>query len=68
MLCLLFIFGVLGKTIGTLHLPNTSGIDGQLTERLNVDHFFQLWLVFNNEEVKMSGKSSKLVHRPPIVN
>lgn len=39
----------------TLKLPNTSGIDGQLTANLGVDHFFSLWLVFNNEEVQMSG-------------
>lgn len=40
----------------TLILPNTSGIDGHLTADLKVDHFFSLWLVFNNVEVKTSGK------------
>lgn len=40
----------------TLRLPNTSGIDGHLTAELKVDHFFSLWLVFNNDDVKMSGK------------
>ncbi|XP_018568871.1 uncharacterized protein LOC108909119 [Anoplophora glabripennis] len=37
-----------------LLLPNTSGISGQLTANLKVDHFFSLWLVFNNDDVKMS--------------
>ncbi|GLV46183.1 uncharacterized protein CBL_02900 [Carabus blaptoides fortunei] len=37
-------------------LPDTSGIDGQLTANLEVDHFFSLWLVFNNDEVKMSAE------------
>ena len=37
-------------------LPDTSGIDFVLTDNLNVDQFFSLWLVFNNDEVKMSGK------------
>ncbi|XP_069698147.1 periostin isoform X2 [Periplaneta americana] len=35
-------------------LPDTSGIDFVLTDNLNVDQFFSLWLVFNNDEVKMS--------------
>ncbi|CAH0557354.1 unnamed protein product [Brassicogethes aeneus] len=39
-----------------LQLPNTTGIDGQLTANLKVDHFFSLWLVFNNENVKMSDE------------
>lgn len=52
---LVFIAGLL-TTEATLRLPNTSGIDGQLTANLGVDHFFSLWLVFNNEEVQMSGK------------
>jgi hypothetical protein len=26
-----------------------------LTDNLNVDQFFSLWLVFNNDDVKMSG-------------
>jgi hypothetical protein len=36
-------------------LPDTSGIDFVLTDNLNVDQFFSLWLVFNNDDVKMSG-------------
>lgn len=39
-----------------LELPDTSGIDGQLTANLGVDHFFSLWLVFNNDDVKTSGQ------------
>jgi hypothetical protein len=39
-------------------LPDTSGIDFVLTDNLNVDQFFSLWLVFNNDEVKMSGMFS----------
>ncbi|XP_021939131.1 transforming growth factor-beta-induced protein ig-h3 isoform X2 [Zootermopsis nevadensis] len=35
-------------------LPDTSGIDYVLTDNLNVDQFFSLWLVFNNDDVKMS--------------
>ncbi|CAH1368674.1 hypothetical protein MTP99_010151 [Tenebrio molitor] len=41
---------------GLLELPDTSGIDGQLTANLAVDHFFSLWLVFNNEDVRTSGE------------
>ncbi|KAJ1530801.1 hypothetical protein ONE63_005650 [Megalurothrips usitatus] len=37
-------------------LPDTSGIDGQLTENLNVDRFFSLWLVFNEESLSLSDK------------
>lgn len=37
-------------------LPNTSGIDGELTAKLGVDQFFSLWLVFNNDEISMSDK------------
>ena len=36
-------------------LPDTSGIDFVLTDTLNVDQFFSLWLVFNNDDVNMSG-------------
>lgn len=42
--------------INALELPDTSGIDGQLTANLGVDHFFSLWLVFSNDDVKMSGE------------
>lgn len=45
----------------TLLLPNTSGIDGHLTAELKVDHFFSLWLVFNNDDVKMSGESKEIL-------
>ncbi|KAK9510262.1 hypothetical protein O3M35_005085 [Rhynocoris fuscipes] len=38
-------------------LPNTAGIDGELTAKLGVDHFFSLWIVFNNDDVAMSGKT-----------
>lgn len=37
-------------------LPNTTGIDGELTAKLSVDHFFSLWIVFNNDDVTMSDK------------
>ena len=36
-------------------LPDTSGIDFVLIDTLNIDQFFSLWLVFNNDDVKMSG-------------
>ena len=36
-------------------LPDTSGIDYVLTDNLNVNQFFSLWLVFNNDELKTSG-------------
>lgn len=42
-------------TGGPPQLPDTSGIDFVLTDNLNVDQFFSLWLVFNNDDVKMSG-------------
>ncbi|XP_067003374.1 periostin [Anabrus simplex] len=35
-------------------LPDTSGIDGELTASLAVDKFFSLWLVFNNDDIKTS--------------
>jgi hypothetical protein len=37
-------------------LPDTSGIDFVLTDKLNVDQFFSLWLVFNNDDVRMAGR------------
>lgn len=61
LLCLL-----LGAAMG-LELPDTSGIDGQLTANLGVDHFFSLWLVFSNDEVKMSGKGKLLVSLGSLV-
>ncbi|XP_060517009.1 transforming growth factor-beta-induced protein ig-h3 [Cylas formicarius] len=39
-----------------LQLPDTSGIDGQLTANHNIDHFFSLWLIFNNDDVQISDK------------
>ncbi|KAG5897261.1 hypothetical protein JTB14_013162 [Gonioctena quinquepunctata] len=62
-------------------LPNTSGIDGQLTANLKVDNFFSLWLVFNNDDVEMSDKpftilapqnvatkrTENLLHQPELV-
>lgn len=47
--------------VNGLELPDTSGIDGQLTANLGVDHFFSLWLVFSNDDVKMSGKYKLLL-------
>lgn len=38
-----------------LQLPDTTGIDGHLTANRSVDHFFSLWLAFNNDDVKISG-------------
>lgn len=38
-----------------LQLPDTTGIDGHLTVNHSVDHFFSLWLAFNNDDVKISG-------------
>ncbi|RZF33094.1 hypothetical protein LSTR_LSTR009823 [Laodelphax striatellus] len=37
-------------------LPNTTGIDGELTAKHAVDRFFSLWIVFNNDDVTMSEK------------
>lgn len=52
----LFLLFLTYTTLAAVILPNTSGIDGQLTANHKVDHFFSLWMVFNNEEVKMSGQ------------
>lgn len=54
-------FLVIFRGNATLLLPNTSGIDGHLTADLKVDHFFSLWLVFNNDDVKMSGESIEIL-------
>lgn len=40
-----------------LELPDVSGIDRELTSNLSVDQFFSLWIVFNDDEVQISGKS-----------
>lgn len=48
---------LLATADAAVQLPDTSGIDGQLTANLGVDHFFSLWLVFSDDDVKMSGKS-----------
>ncbi|XP_022913590.1 periostin [Onthophagus taurus] len=42
--------------VGGLQLPDTSGIDGQLTVNHAVDQFFSLWLVFNSEAVNVSDQ------------
>lgn len=54
---ILFIFLLVFFVVSADHhqLPNTTGVDGQLTANLKVDHFFSLWLVFNNDDVKISG-------------
>lgn len=52
--------------VSGLELPDTSGIDGQLTANLGVDHFFSLWLVFSNDDVKMSGEYILYIYR--IIN
>lgn len=38
-----------------LELPDMSGINGELTSSLNVDQFFSLWIVFNEDDVNISG-------------
>ncbi|CAG9771856.1 unnamed protein product [Ceutorhynchus assimilis] len=43
-------------TSGLQTLPDTGGINGQLTANHSVDHFFSLWLVFINDDVKISDK------------
>lgn len=53
LLCLTW--AVFGASEVPLLLPDTTGIDGQQTANLQLDNFFQLWLVFNNEDVKISG-------------
>ncbi|XP_044743153.1 transforming growth factor-beta-induced protein ig-h3 [Chrysoperla carnea] len=40
----------------SLLLPDTSGIDGQLTANYNIDNFFSLWLVFHNDDIKVSDQ------------
>lgn len=42
-------------------LPNMTSIDGEFTAKLAVDNFFSLWIVFNNEDVTMSGKVLLLI-------
>jgi hypothetical protein len=56
-LTLVFVLALvsISVTAATPQLPDTSGIDYVLTDNLNVDQFFSLWLVFNNDDVKMSG-------------
>lgn len=44
-------------TAAPIELPDTSGINGQLTANLSVDQFFGLWIVFNEGvEAHVSGK------------
>lgn len=54
LLCLTW--AVFGASEVPLLLPDTTGIDGQQTANLQLDNFFQLWLVFNNEDVKISAE------------
>ncbi|CAG9854830.1 unnamed protein product [Phyllotreta striolata] len=68
-------------TNAAILLPNTSGIDGQLTANHKVDHFFSLWLVFNNDNVKTSDepftvfapqnsatrRAENLLHQPDLI-
>lgn len=56
LVCVLMTCSTLLFVDGAVVLPNTSGIDGQLTANHNVDHFFSLWLVFSNDEVKISDE------------
>ncbi|KAJ9594501.1 hypothetical protein L9F63_014113, partial [Diploptera punctata] len=45
-------------------LPDTSGIDYVLTDNLNVNQFFSLWLVFNNDELKTSEAEPFTIFAP----
>nr|XP_018901841.1 PREDICTED: transforming growth factor-beta-induced protein ig-h3 [Bemisia tabaci] len=56
LLLLLALAAAPAPTGSVIQLPNTTGIDGQLTENLGVDKFFSLWIVFNNDDVQMSEK------------
>ncbi|XP_014274382.1 transforming growth factor-beta-induced protein ig-h3 isoform X1 [Halyomorpha halys] len=52
----LFLCWLVSGSAAVVQLPNTAGIDGELTAKLGVDHFFGLWIVFNNDDVIMSDK------------
>jgi len=39
-----------------IEFPNTAFIPGDLTEQLNVDEFFSLWLFFLDDDMSTSGK------------
>ena len=41
---------------GGMEFPNTAFIPGDLTEQLNIDDFFSLWLFFLDDDVSTSGK------------
>lgn len=56
LICCLFVSVHLSSATAVLQLPNTTGIDGQLTANLKVDHFFSLWIAFNNDDIKMSDE------------
>ncbi|XP_072377102.1 periostin [Diabrotica undecimpunctata] len=56
LVCVLMTCSTLLLVDGAVILPNTSGIDGQLTANHKVDHFFSLWLVFSNDDVKISDE------------
>lgn len=47
---------IIASSVQDRQFPDTSGIQGELTEKLGVDQFFSLWLVFHNDEVRTSGK------------
>ena len=56
--CLIFfltlsIFGII--LTKSLQLPNMSGISRELTGNLSVDQFFSLWIIFNDDDVQISG-------------
>ncbi|KAL3281718.1 hypothetical protein HHI36_004922, partial [Cryptolaemus montrouzieri] len=54
--CFLLIVCTAARVQAVTKLPNTTGIDGQLTAELEIDKFFSYWVVFNNDDdVKMSG-------------
>lgn len=38
-----------------IKLPDTTKINSQLNINLQCDHFFSLWMVFQNEHVKLTG-------------
>lgn len=41
---------------GPIVLPNRTGVDEAVYQRLGVDLFFSLWFVFLNNDVQISGE------------